>query len=68
MTIKDIIQSRQTQFLDELFSLMRIPSVSGQQAHLQDMQDCAQRWKEILLSSGVDKAEIFQTKGHTMMY
>lgn len=68
MTIKDIIQSRQTQFLDELFSLMRIPSVSGQQAHLQDMQDCAQRWKEILLSSGVDKAEIFQTKGHPIVY
>ncbi len=68
MNLKDLIQSGQTAFIDELFSLMRIPSVSGQKAHLQDMQDCALRWKEILLSSGVDKAEIFQTKGNPIVY
>lgn len=68
MNLKKLILSRQTAFLDELFSLIRLPSVSGQEIHLQDMQNCAWRLKEILLSSGADKVNIFQTQGNPIVY
>ena len=54
--------------LEELFSLIRIPSVSAQPAHKEDMLRCAERWKELLLQAGVDKAEIMPSDGNPMVY
>ena len=68
MTIKSYIETNENRFLDELFSLIRIPSVSAQQEHKPDMEACARRWVEILLSSGVDKAEVMPTEGNPIVY
>ena len=54
--------------LEELFSLIRIPSVSAQPAHKEDMVRCAERWKELLFEAGVDKAEVMPSKGNPMVY
>lgn len=54
--------------LDELFSLIRIPSVSAQPAHKEDMARCAERWKELLLQAGVDRAEVMPSRGNPMVY
>ena len=55
--IKEYIKENQDRILEELFSLIRIPSVSAQpEKHGADMIRCAERWKELLLMSGVDKA------------
>ncbi len=67
--IKDYIKENQERILDELFSLIRIPSVSAQpEKHGKDMIRCAERWQELLLMAGVDKAEVMPTEGNPVVY
>lgn len=68
MSVKTYIQTNKERFLEELFSLIRIPSISAKQEHKQDMGACAQRWTEILLSSGADKAVVMPTAGNPVVY
>ena len=42
MDIKQYIQENENRFLEELFSLIRIPSVSALPEHKEDMLKCAQ--------------------------
>ena len=56
--IKKYVEENEARMLEELFSLIRIPSVSAQPDHKEDMVRCAERWKELLLEAGVDKAEV----------
>ncbi len=58
----------QQKFLDELVALLKIPSVSARSEHKKDMLQCAEVVKQRLLESGVDKAEIFPTEGHPIVY
>lgn len=41
--IKKYVEENKERMLDELFSLIRIPSVSAQPAHKEDMARCAER-------------------------
>ena len=41
MEIKQYIQENEKRFLNELFSLIRIPSISALPAHKDDMLACA---------------------------
>ncbi|WP_289458294.1 hypothetical protein, partial [Klebsiella pneumoniae] len=50
--IKEFIEKNEARRLDELFSLISIPSVSAQPEHKADMVRCAERWKELLLAAG----------------
>ena len=68
MSVKSYIESNQDRFLEELFSLIRIPSLSAKQEHKADMLACAQRWTEVLLSSGADKAVVMPTTGNPIVY
>lgn len=68
MSVKSYIESNQDRFLEELFSLIRIPSISAKQEHKADMLACAQRWTEVLLSSGADKAVVMPTTGNPIVY
>jgi len=66
--IKIFIESNKARFLEEWFSLIRIPSVSSKHEHKSDMQTCAECWKDILLSSGAEKAEVMPTDGNPVVY
>jgi len=68
MSIKNYIEKNRERFLEEWFRLIRIPSVSSQQEHKPDMQACAECWRDILLSSGADRAEVMPTEGHPVVY
>lgn len=68
MSVKSYIESNQARFLDELFSLIRIPSISAKHEHKPDMLACAKRWVELLLSSGADRAEVMPTAGNPVVY
>ena len=57
--IKDFIAKNSPRFLDELFTLLRIPSVSSQKEHKDHMQQCAQQYVIYLMESGADRAEIY---------
>lgn len=66
--INDYIKEHQDRFLEELFDLIRIPSISAMEEHNDDMLKTAAYIKESLLKAGADKAEIMSTKGHPVVY
>ena len=68
MDIKQYIQENESRFLDELFSLIRIPSVSALPEHKDDMLKCAERWKELLLEAGADEARVMPSNGNPLVY
>ena len=68
MNIRSYIAENRTRFIEEWASLIRIPSVSCQPAHKDDMLRCAERWCELLLDAGVQRAEIMPSKGHPFVY
>ena len=67
--IQEYINENKERMLEELFSLIRIPSVSAQpDKHRPDMMRCAQRWQELLTAAGVDRTEIMPTAGNPIVY
>ncbi|MBR6305012.1 MAG: M20/M25/M40 family metallo-hydrolase, partial [Paludibacteraceae bacterium] len=58
MTIQDYINAHRARFMEEWASLIRIPSVSCQAEHKADMVRCAERWRELLLEAGCQRAEV----------
>jgi len=68
MEIKQYILQNEPRFMDELFSLIRIPSVSALPEHKPDMTACAERWKELLLAAGADRAEVMPSEGNPLVY
>ena len=66
--MKQYIEQNKDRFLEELFSLIRIPSISSEQEHKPDMVRCAERWKELLLEAGADRAEVMPTDGNPVVY
>lgn len=68
MQVKNYISENEERFLDELFSLIRIPSISAEPAHHPDMLRCAERWRELLLEAGADKAEVMPSDGNPLVY
>ena len=59
-SVKKYIESNKDRFIEELFSLIRIPSISAKHEHKPDMEACAKRWTELLLAAGADKAVVMQ--------
>lgn len=66
--MKQYIQDNKERFFEELFSLLRIPSVSAKAEHKGDMQRCAGRLVELLMEAGADEAAVYQTKGHPVVF
>jgi len=65
--IKDYIKQNKDKILDELFELIRIPSVSAKEENKQDMFKAADYLKNSLLHAGADNAEIYPTEGHPVL-
>ena len=68
MEIKQYIKENEPRFLDELFSLIRIPSISALPQHKEDMLACAERWRQLLLEAGADEALIMPSQGNPLVY
>ena len=68
MDIKQYIKENENRFLDELFSLIRIPSISANPTHKDDMLACAERWRQLLLEAGADEAMIMPSQGNPLVY
>ena len=65
---KDYLDKNKERFLEELLALLRIPSVSARSEHKNDMIHCAEAVKKSLLDAGVERADIFTTPGHPIVY
>jgi acetylornithine deacetylase/succinyl-diaminopimelate desuccinylase-like protein len=61
-------EEHKDRFLQELFELLRIPSVSAKSEHKADMVHCAETLRQRLLEAGADTVEIYPTAGHPIVY
>lgn len=68
MEVRKYICENRERFLNELESLIRIPSISAKSEHKDDIVSCAERWKELLLEAGADRAEIMPSAGNPLVY
>ncbi|MBN2777745.1 MAG: dipeptidase [Bacteroidales bacterium] len=66
--INNYIEENKDRFLEELFGLIRIPSISSIKDHKPDMVKCAEYWKETILKAGADIAEVMPTDGNPVVY
>jgi acetylornithine deacetylase/succinyl-diaminopimelate desuccinylase-like protein len=65
---KDYQSANKDRFLNELLELLRIPSISAKSDHKEDMIKCAEAVKARLLEAGADKADLYPTDGHPVVY
>ena len=62
------VQEHQNRFLEELFSLIRIPSISADSNYATDMHKAAEAVKEALVKAGCTHTELCPTKGFPIVY
>jgi acetylornithine deacetylase/succinyl-diaminopimelate desuccinylase-like protein len=66
--INNYISENKERFLDELFGLLRVPSISADSAYNADVAKTAEIVKTRLVEAGADNVEICPTGGHPMVY
>ena len=66
--MKEYIEQNKERFFEELFSILRIPSVSAKEEHKADMYACATRLTELLIEAGADEAAVYETDGHPVVF
>jgi len=66
--IKSYIDQNKQRFIDELISLLKIPSVSADKAFKNDVLKTADAVKEALVQAGCDKVEICETPGNPIVF
>jgi acetylornithine deacetylase/succinyl-diaminopimelate desuccinylase-like protein len=66
--VQGYIQENKQRFMDELFDLIRIPSISADSANKADVLKTAEFLKEKLIAAGADNVEVCPTDGHPILY
>ncbi|TXH27105.1 MAG: dipeptidase [Cyclobacteriaceae bacterium] len=66
--VKNYLTENKDRFLNELFDLIRIPSVSADSKHAGDVRKAAEYLLEKLKAAGVDKVELCETAGHPIVF
>ncbi len=66
--IKSYVNQNKERFLNELFSLLKIPSISADKAYKTDILKTADFVKESLLKAGCSLAEVCETPGNPIVY
>ncbi len=62
------INDNKERFLNELFDILRIPSISAQSEHKEDMVRCAEHLAVALMKAGADHAEVLPTAGNPVVF
>ncbi|MDG1098617.1 MAG: M20/M25/M40 family metallo-hydrolase, partial [Bacteroidia bacterium] len=68
MNPNEYIDQNKDRFLNELFDLLRIPSISADSAYDEHTARCAAHVAERLKEVGVDHVSIEETEGHPIVY
>ncbi|MFZ6001102.1 MAG: dipeptidase [Bacteroidota bacterium] len=66
--VKEYIAANQDRFLNELYELLRIPSVSADSRHKADVRKTAERVRDRILEAGADRVQLIETKGHPIVF
>ena len=64
----DFIRSHRDAFVEELFEVLRIPSISAQSERKPDMQRCAEFLAAALEKAGAALADVLPTEGNPVIY
>ncbi len=66
--IKQYVEQNKQRFLDELFELLRFPSVSADPKYKQDVLNAADYVAQKLREAGADRVEVCETAGNPIVY
>jgi len=66
--IKSYVENNKDRFLEELFEIIRIPSISAHKERKEEMYRTADEVKKALLKAGADHAEVIDTQGWPVVY
>jgi acetylornithine deacetylase/succinyl-diaminopimelate desuccinylase-like protein len=66
--IKQYVEQNKQRFLDELFELLRFPSVSADPQYKSDVLKTAEYVAKKLRDAGAEKVEVCQTAGYPIVY
>ena len=66
--IKDYVESNRQRMLDELFALLRFPSISADPKYKPEILKAAEYTADRLRDAGADKVEVCQTAGNPIVY
>ena len=62
------IEENKDRFLNELFELLRQPSISANPKYKEDVLRTANIVKDNLEKIGIEKAQLYETKGYPIVY
>ncbi len=65
---QDYIGKNKERFLNELFDLLRIPSISADPEYKNDVKEAAETVAHHLTDAGADNVQVFPTSGHPIVY
>ncbi len=68
MTREEYIESNKDKFLNELFEILRIPSISADSAYKADVRRCAEYTVSKLKEAGADNVSLEETAGNPIVY
>lgn len=66
--VQAYIEENKDRFLEELFELLRIPSISADPAYKGDVKRAAEFVAKSLRKAGADAVEVCETAGHPIVY
>ncbi len=66
--LKPYLENNKERFLNELFDLLRIPSISADVKYSADVNRAAEFVKQQLVAAGAEKVEVCPTKGYPIVY
>lgn len=67
-TAKRYIADNAPRFLEELFEILRIASISAEEKYRPQMDQCADALRDSLLAAGADSAEVMPTDGNPVVF
>ena len=68
MNTLEYIEKNKDRFLNELFELLKEPSISADPEYSQNVFKTAEIVRDNLKKIGIEKAQLFETKGHPIVY
>jgi acetylornithine deacetylase/succinyl-diaminopimelate desuccinylase-like protein len=68
MSNADYIKTNKDRFLNELFDLLKIPSISADPAYKNDVFKAAEFVKDKMIAAGAEKVEVCPTAGYPIVY
>ncbi|WMJ72459.1 dipeptidase [Cytophagaceae bacterium ABcell3] len=66
--MREYVEKNQERFIQELIELLKIPSVSADSRHKDDMTRAAEYVKDALTKAGADNARLIPTEGNPVVY